>query len=697
MYKDSREEVLNRLREDPNYIDQFVEYAKQQLVSNPEHTKSILDEGLKICNENENIRGVAWCSGNIGWYFNYSGTYEKGVEWLLEANTLFQKLGDEEGKLYVANGLMSAYFQLGLCELSTKWGKVALKIVKEIKDDRFFAVILHNICVNYLNLGKYEEAKRIIDSLQDIPYGDKDNIKISMYQVIAEIECELGDLDKAMKFINESIEIGEKLNYEIVRSEALRIRGKINFKAGKHKEAEADYSEGLDHAIKREYYEIQANILETWSQCDLINGKYDEAISKLVKALEISEKNKCVLINRNIYNQLYLLNKKTNNYKESLKYYEKYVGINNELNCKTNDLSLADLENEKSKQEAAIFKSLYDDIKVISTIGQKITSDLNFEKILENIHKEISMIIDAEVVGVSILKESERILDYALFIDRGNNLNLKNVHVEDETSIGAYCVRNRSTILINDLHNDYKKYVPKLKMNVSVDDTKSAMYCPLILEDKVRGFLNVQSYKKNAYTENDLNKLKILASYVAIALENSYLYNRTKYYSSHDFLTGLLSRMEIFEKGEKIFKEYARERKKLAVIMIDIDDFKLINDKYGHSYGDSVLKMVGGIIKNNVKDHGIAGRYGGEEFLVILQDISERKVYAICENIRASIEKANIYYGEKSKLKVTSSLGIFMYSGKEKNIDQCINFADEALYVAKAEGKNKLVKYENYS
>ena len=97
MYKDSREEVLNRLREDPNYIDQFVEYVRQQLVSNSENTKSILDEGLKICNENENIRGVAWCSGTIGWYFNYSGTYEKGVEWLLKANTLFQKLGDEDG------------------------------------------------------------------------------------------------------------------------------------------------------------------------------------------------------------------------------------------------------------------------------------------------------------------------------------------------------------------------------------------------------------------------------------------------------------------------------------------------------------------------------------------------------------------------------------------------------------------------
>lgn len=697
MYKDSREDILNRLREDQNYIDQFVEYAREQLVSNSEHIKSILDEALKICTENENIRGVAWCSGTIGWYFNYSGTYEKGVQWLLKANTLFQSISDEKGKLYVSNGLMGAYFQLGLCELSTKWGKFALKIAKEIKEDRFFVIILNNICVNYLSLGKYKEAKRIIDSLKDIPYGDNDNMKINMYQVTAEIECELGNLEKAMKFINESIEIGEKLNYEITRSESLRIRGKINFKAGKHKESEDDYLAALEHATKRNYYEVQANILESWAQSDLINNKYNEAINKLVKALEISEKYKCVLISRNIYKQLYLSNKEINKYKESLKYYEKYVEINDELNCKANELSLTDLENEKSKQEAAIFKSLYDDIKVISTIGQKITSDLSFENILKNIHKEISMIIDAEVVGVSTFKESEGVLDYALFIDRGNKLNLKNIHVEDETSIGAYCVRNKSTILINDLYKDYKKYVPNLKVKVSDDNTQSAMYCPLILEDKVRGFLNVQSYKKNAYTENDLNKLKILASYVAIALENSCLYNRTKYFSSHDFLTGLLSRMETFEKGEKIFKECTKEKKKLAVIMIDIDDFKLVNDKYGHSYGDGVLKMVGGIIKDNVKNHGIAGRYGGEEFLVILQDISERKIYSICENIRTSIEGANIYYGEKFKLKVTSSLGIFMYSGKEKNIDQCINFADEALYIAKAEGKNKLVKYENYS
>jgi diguanylate cyclase (GGDEF)-like protein len=697
MYKDSREDILNRLREDPNYIDQFEEYAREQLVSNSEHIKSILDEALKICTENENIRGVAWCSGTIGWYFNYSGAYEKGVQWLLKANTLFQSISDEKGKLYVSNGLMGAYFQLGLCELSTKWGKFALKIAKEIKEDRFFVIILNNICVNYLSLGKYNEAKRIIDSLKDIPYGDNDNMKINMYQVTAEIECELGNLEKAMKFINESIEIGEKLNYEITRSESLRIRGKINFKAGKHKESEDDYLAALEHATKRDYYEVQANILESWAQSDLINNKYNEAINKLVKALEISEKYKCVLINRNIYKQLYLSNKEINKYKESLKYYEKYVEINDELSCKANELSLTDLENEKSKQEAAIFKSLYDDIKVISTIGQKITSDLSFENILKNIHKEMSMIIDAEVVGVSTFKESESILDYALFIDRGNKLNLKNIHVEDETSIGAYCVRNRSTILINDLYKDYKKYVPNLEVKVSDDNTQSAMYCPLILEDKVRGFLNVQSYKKNAYTENDLNKLKILASYVAIALENSCLYNRTKYFSSHDFLTGLLSRMETFEKGEKIFKECTKEKKKLAVIMIDIDDFKLVNDKYGHSYGDGVLKMVGGIIKDNVKNHGIAGRYGGEEFLVILQDISERKIYSICENIRTSIEGANIYYGEKFKLKVTSSLGIFMYSGKEKNIDQCINFADEALYIAKAEGKNKLVKYENYS
>jgi len=695
MYKNPKEEALNRLKDNPDYIDEFMQYAKEELESNPEHTKSILDEGLKICDENENIRGVAWCSGAIGWYFNYSGTYEKGVEWFLKANTLFKRINDEEGRVYAANGLMTAYFQLGLCELSAKWGRFALKIAKSIKNDKFFVVILNNICVNYLKLGKYKEAKRIIESLQDIPYGDRDDVKVSMYQVIAEIECELGSISKAREFINKSIEISENSNCDLMLCESLRVRGKINFKAGKFEKVEDDYSKAMEISIKGQYYDIEASILESWAQYDLIKESYDEGISKLLKALEISKKNKCILITRDIYNQLYLLNKNNNSYEEALKYYEKYIDINNELNCKKNNLSFAELENEKSKYEAAMFKSLYDDIKIISSIGQKITSDLNFEKILESTNKEMSMIVDADIVGVSTFKESEQVLDHALFMDRGNKLYLKNVHVEDETSFGAYCVRNRCTILVNDLYNDYTKYVPKLKLNISPDNIQSTMYCPLVLEDKVRGFLNVQSYNKNAYTENDLNKLKILASYVAIALENSYLYNRTKYFSSHDFLTGLLSRMEIFIEVEKAFNQCTKEGKKLAFIMIDIDDFKAINDKYGHSAGDCVLKVIGNIINENIENSGFAGRYGGEEFLIVLQDISTREIYSICENIRTSIEDANIYYGKKDKLKVTSSLGIFIYEGKESNIEQCINFADEALYIAKAKGKNKLVKYEN--
>ena len=697
MYKDPKEEALKRLKEDPSYIDKFAEYAKVEVIINSEHAKSILEEGLKICNENGNIRGVAWCNGILGCYFSYSGIYEKGVNNFLKANTLFRSIEDEEGRLYVANGLMISYFQLGLYELSTKWGKLALKIAKEMKHDKFFVIILNNMCVNYLKIGKYEEAKRIIDSLQYIPYGNRDDVKVSMYQVIAEIECEIGSISKAMKFINESVEISKKSNCDVMLCEALRVRGKINFKASNYNDAEADYSEAMKIAIKGDYYEVQANILDSWAQYDLIKESYANGISKLLKALEISEKNKCVLISRNIYNQLYVLNKRNNNHEEALKYYEKYIDINDELNCKRNNFSFVNLENEKSKYEAAMFKSLYDDIKVISTIGQKITSDLSFEKILENTHKEISMIMNADVVGISTIKESDGILDYALFIDRGNKLHLKNVHVEDEASFGAYCVRNRCTILVNDLHNDYIKYVPKLKFDISPDSTQSAMYCPLILEDKVKGFLNVQSYKKNAYTENDLNKLKILGSYVAIALENSYLYNKTKYISSHDFLTGLLSRMEIFVEGEKAFNKCRKKGKKLAVIMIDIDDFKVVNDKYGHSIGDYVLKVIGNIINEKIENYGFAGRYGGEEFLIVLQDIDEKKVYSICEHIRAAIGSANIYYEKKKKLKVTASIGIFIYKGKESSIEQCINFADKALYIAKAEGKNKLVKYQNYS
>ncbi|MEG1255744.1 GGDEF domain-containing protein [Clostridium sp.] len=687
---------FHRLIIDEGHIEYFKQWSAKEIISDPEQAKGVMEEVLRICDEKDYFLGKAWSLGFLGWYYNDYGIYDKSVEYQLQAYRIFYDRGNEKGQLYTANGLMIAYFQIGFYELSIQYGTTALRLARKVNDEKYIVIIINNICLNYIRANKYVDAKNAMEYLWNLNYENNDICRIQMYQIRAEIECEIGSLDKALKFVNDSIEIIEKNSDGVMGCESLRIRGKINSRLGNEIQAEVDFEKSLNIAMNEKCKDTYAYTLLDWARFHGGKKDVEKAVEKLLKALEISKEINGILLIKEIYNELYTSYKNMERYKEALECYEKYNVIENKLNNNDNNTKFLNFENERRKHEVDLYKSLYNEIKIISTIGQKITSDLNFDNILENTHSEISMIMKVDVVGIAKLNESEELLEYALFIDKGNRIALKNVSIHDELSLGAYCVRNKTTLLINDLYKEYVNYVPKISEEHTPNDTRATMYCPLMIENKVKGFLNVQSYKKDTYTENDLNKLKILASYVVIALENSYLYNQTKYFASHDYLTGLLSRNEVFEQGKKAFKKCSESNTKLASIMIDIDNFKNINDRYGHSAGDVVLKLIGSIINDKVGNYGFSGRYGGEEILIILSEISRSKAYSIGEDIRQTIEKCNISDEIIENLHVTASLGIFIYDGNEENIEQCVRFADEALYVAKAEGKNKIVEYENY-
>ncbi|MEG0308567.1 MAG: sensor domain-containing diguanylate cyclase [Clostridium sp.] len=693
-YPELREE-FQKLITNEEHIEFFKEWGNVEIIKKPQYAKGVMEEVLRICNENNYLVGKAWSLGFIGWHYNDTAEYDKSVDYQLEAYRIFYDAGNEKGQIYTANGLMIAYFQLGFYELSIQYGTNALEVARRIDDEKYIVIIINNICLNYTRAHKYEEAKSIMGDLWNSHYVDNDIVKVSMYQTMAEVEYQIGSLDKAMKFIDDSIEIINKADIKAMKGDSYRIRGMVNGKLGNEIEAKANFDKALNIAQNENCKDVYGYTLIEYAKFYNERGfRHTKAIESLLKALEVSKEIKCNLLIKDIYNELYKTYKKMGEFKEALVYYEKYNSIENMLNSNDNNARFSSFEGERNKYEVTLYKSLYNEINMLSNIGQKITSNLNFDNILANTNKEISMIMKAGIVGIG--KLNEEMLEYAIFIDLGENSIVEKVSIYDEQSLGAYCFRNKCTLLINDINKDYKKYITEINKVNFLLNSNSAMYCPLIIEDKVIGVLNIQSYEKNAYTENDLNKLKILGSYVAIALENSYLYNQTKYFASHDYLTGLLSRKEIFKQGEEIFKKCSESNKRVASIMIDVDNFKSVNDRYGHSAGDSVLRAIGGIINNVVGEYGLSGRYGGEEILVILPEISKMKIYSIAEEIRQAIESKEISDEITSHIHVTASLGIFISEGKEKNIENCIKYADEALYIAKAEGKNRIVKYENY-
>lgn len=160
-----------------------------------------------------------------------------------------------------------------------------------------------------------------------------------------------------------------------------------------------------------------------------------------------------------------------------------------------------------------------------------------------------------------------------------------------------------------------------------------------------------------------------------------------------DLLTDLKNRRFVMSFLRSAFDQAKAENGLLSVMMIDLDHFKAINDTHGHLAGDQCLKRIAQLIKQNVRDSiDLVGRFGGEEFIVVIKNIEEQKAIAIANNIRSSIEQTTINLNDNTILKVTATIGICTRKGEQLvSIDSCIDQADKALYQGKEEGRNRVV------
>lgn len=169
------------------------------------------------------------------------------------------------------------------------------------------------------------------------------------------------------------------------------------------------------------------------------------------------------------------------------------------------------------------------------------------------------------------------------------------------------------------------------------------------------------------------------------------LFSQIKDLANKDFLTGLYNRRYFFDAGKPIFLKNRRKNTPIAIAMVDIDKFKLINDTYGHDIGDIAIKEVRSILEDNLRSSDLIARFGGEEFCILLEDINEDQTKAVFEKIRQCFEENEIIT-PKVKIKYTISTGICF--GLEKNLDEMIKISDEALYYSKENGRNKVTIFK---
>lgn len=230
---------------------------------------------------------------------------------------------------------------------------------------------------------------------------------------------------------------------------------------------------------------------------------------------------------------------------------------------------------------------------------------------------------------------------------------------------------------------------PLFSQNSQSSDIHSLVGVPIELREKFIGYIIVEHAVNNFFAYEDITFISTIANQIAIALENNALYNKIRENSIRDPLLRIYNRKYFFDTLENKLKNNPYEI--FAIAMIDLDNFKEINDLYGHQFGDEVLKQTADIIKNNLEKHDIISRYGGEEIVIYIRDGKDiEKVYEKIDNIRLDISENSITYCN-TKVAITASFGISYYPKDGKNLQDVISVADARLYAAKKIGKNKVV------
>ncbi len=226
------------------------------------------------------------------------------------------------------------------------------------------------------------------------------------------------------------------------------------------------------------------------------------------------------------------------------------------------------------------------------------------------------------------------------------------------------------------------------------EDTKitssSFITTPISSGARTEGFLTVLPKAHKTLNEAFLQTFFVIGDLISVLLHSLDLRDRLEERAMHDGLTRLLNRQTLIEYLEHECKRSQRHDNPVCVVMMDIDHFKLINDRHGHQAGDEVLRVVAQRLRNSIRDVDFVGRCGGEEFIAVLvnTDLEGGGVWA--ERFRRQLAADSITFLQKS-IQITASLGVAVGAGDEAIVDRIIGRADAALYEAKHRGRNAVV------
>ncbi len=324
---------------------------------------------------------------------------------------------------------------------------------------------------------------------------------------------------------------------------------------------------------------------------------------------------------------------------------------------------------------------------VLYNISKAANSRISLDKFYSLIHRELGTIIDTTNFYIGLVDEKKDEIFFPYHIDeRDDNFHSQKIGSSD--TISTYVIKTGHSLLVN--RKQYYEMIAQGKIRpwgIATDDL-IWLGVPLKIEDKTIGAMAVQSYTNpHLYTEKDIKLMEFVSEQIATAIQRKQMEEEMEKLAHFDSLTGSCNRGHGLALLGQQLKLARRKNYKILLAYTDIDDFKNINDIFGHGEGDQVLKYVAKLLKSTLREIDIVCRMGGDEFLLIFPDSSLKDLSIIKERIGKGLTQLN--HTLKKSYKIGLSIGVSEYDpDNPQSMDELIRIADNRMY----EEKKKKVK-----
>jgi diguanylate cyclase (GGDEF)-like protein/PAS domain S-box-containing protein len=357
---------------------------------------------------------------------------------------------------------------------------------------------------------------------------------------------------------------------------------------------------------------------------------------------------------------------------------ELYVGADMDIT----ERRLAQAELERAKSEA---EEQAQEAETLRMAGAIVASTLEIEKTVQLVLDQALQVVPYDTATVELLTED------ALEVIGGNGWDdldaIKGLRIPvPGNNPHSKALEHGSAFVVEDVATEYPRF-----SNISGTEIRGWLGVPLVVHGETIGLLALDSEQPGFFTAKHVRLSAALGDHVAVALYNARLFQQTREMAMTDSLTGTATRRSFFFQAERALDRARRSKSPVSVLMADLDHFKEINDRHGHAIGDEVIRKVAAAAREVLRRSEIIGRYGGEEFAVVLPDTDAENARIIAERIRSRVSRIAIPGGDQG---LSISIGATTRQPEDvTSIDEVLDEADKAMYEAKRLGRNRVEQF----